>query len=155
MVDIFTDGACLGNPGPGGWAALLRFGDGSMELSGGFAMTTNNRMELMGALKSLEFLTRPCRVTLYSDSRYLCDAVNKGWLKSWRGRGWIKADNKGVLNRDLWERLWLLFERHSPRLVWVRGHSGHKENERADVLARAAAGAPGLPPDAGFGGDYV
>ncbi|MDR2051267.1 MAG: ribonuclease HI [Deltaproteobacteria bacterium] len=150
VVEIFTDGSCLGNPGPGGWAALLRCGERSLELSGGFRLTTNNRMELMAALEGLARLKRDCSVTLYTDSRYLSEAVNKGWLEAWRGRGWKKADKKEVLNRDLWERLLPLLERHRPRLAWVAGHRGHPENERVDALARAAAGAALLPPDPGF-----
>lgn len=149
-VEIFTDGSCLGNPGPGGWAALLRFGGHSLELSGGAAPTTNNRMELLAAIKGLEALKRPCPVVLYSDSRYLCDAVNKKWLEAWQKRGWKKADKKDVLNQDLWRRLLPLLTRYRPRLVWVEGHSGHPENEHVDALARAEAAKPGLPPDDGF-----
>ena len=149
-VEIFTDGACLGNPGPGGWAALLCCGEQRLEISGGFVLTTNNRMELMAALRGLESLTKPCVVTLYSDSRYLCDAVNQGWLDGWIVNGWRKADKKPVLNRDLWERLCPLLERYRPSFSWVRGHSGHPENELADALARAGASAADLPADPGF-----
>ncbi len=149
-VDIFTDGSCLGNPGPGGWAVLLRAGGHSKEISGGFRLTTNNRMELTAAIKGLEAITKPCVITLYTDSRYVCDAVNKKWLQSWQKRGWKKADKKDVLNRDLWEQLVPLLAQHRPRLVWVEGHSGHPENEKVDDLARAAAAGRGLPPDSGF-----
>lgn len=149
-VEIFTDGSCLGNPGAGGWAALLRFGEHSLEISGGAELTTNNRMELLAAIKGLEVLKRVCPVTLYTDSRYLCDAVNKKWLESWQKRGWKKADKKDVLNQDLWKRLLPLLERYKPTLKWVEGHSGHPENERVDTLARTAAAKPGRPPDAGF-----
>lgn len=149
-IEIFTDGSCLGNPGPGGWAALLRFGEHSLEISGGARLTTNNRMELLAAIKGLEALKRPCPVDLYTDSRYLCDAVNKKWLVSWQKRGWKKADKKDVLNQDLWKRLLPLLERYGPKLHWVEGHSGHPENERVDALARAEASKPGLPPDTGF-----
>lgn len=151
-VKIFTDGSCLGNPGPGGWAALLRFGEQSLEVCGGARLSTNNRMELMAAIKGLEALKRPCLVDLYTDSRYLCDAVNKKWLDSWQKRGWKKADKKDVLNQDLWKRLLPLLGLHKPKLHWVEGHSGHPENERVDMLARAEASKPVLPPDEGFKG---
>lgn len=149
-VKIYTDGSCLGNPGPGGWAALLRYGAVSKELSGGFKLTTNNRMELTAAIEGLKALKKVCPVELYTDSRYLCDAVNKNWLGAWQKRGWKKADKKEVLNRDLWERLLPLLDKYSPRLFWVEGHSGHPENERVDTLARAVAASGSLPPDLGF-----
>lgn len=149
-VEIYTDGSCLGNPGPGGWAALLRFGEHSREISGGAALTTNNRMELLAAIKGLEALKRPCPVQLFTDSRYLCDAVNKKWLEGWQKRGWKKADKKEVLNQDLWKRLLPLLNTYRPELSWVEGHSGHPENERVDSLARAEAAKPDLPPDEGF-----
>jgi ribonuclease HI len=151
-VRIFTDGSCLGNPGPGGWCALLRRRELSLDLCGGFSRTTNNRMEIMAAIQGLAALTRPCRVVLYSDSRYLCDAVNKNWLEAWQSRGWKKADKKPVLNRDLWEKLLPLLEKYHPELVWVAGHSGHPENEQADALARGAASSSALLPDPGFAG---
>lgn len=150
IVEIFTDGSCLGNPGPGGWAVLMRSGEHSMELSGGAALTTNNRMELLAAIKGLEAIKKPCAITLYTDSRYVCDAINKKWLVSWQKRGWKKADRKEVLNQDLWKRLLPLLEKHEPKLAWVEGHSGHPENERVDLLARTEAAKPGLPPDMGF-----
>ena len=151
-VRMHTDGSCLGNPGPGGWAARMAYNDSTKRLSGGFARTTNNRMELYAAIMGLEALTRACAVNLYTDSRYVRDAVEKGWLASWRKRGWKKADNKPVLNRDLWERISVQLERHRVRLHWVEGHAGHKENEEVDELARLAASRPGLPEDTGFEG---
>lgn len=149
-VKIYTDGSCLGNPGPGGWGVLMRYGPTSKELSGGYRLTTNNRMELTAAIEGLRALTRPCRVELYTDSRYLCDAVNKKWLDAWQKRGWKKADKKEVLNRDLWEQLLPLLKTYKPKLFWVEGHSGHQENERVDTLARTAAAGKNLPQDAGF-----
>lgn len=134
-VDIYTDGACRGNPGRGGWGAILVYGGREKELSGGEAHTTNNRMELMAAIAALEALREPCDVTLTSDSRYLVDGIEKGWAVSWRARGWRKADKSPALNPDLWERLLALFERHTVHLVWVRGHVGHPYNERCDKLA--------------------
>lgn len=134
-LDIFTDGACSGNPGPGGWGAVLRYKTAEKELSGGEADTTNNRMELTAVIESLACLKEPCEVTLTTDSRYVCDAVTKGWVRSWQRRGWKKADGKPALNRDLWERLLIQLERHQVRFVWVKGHAGHPENERCDHLA--------------------
>ncbi|MDR2892907.1 MAG: ribonuclease HI [Deltaproteobacteria bacterium] len=150
-VKIYSDGSCLGNPGPGGWAALLVYGERRMEISGGYGKTTNNRMELTAAIRGLEALKRQCRVELYTDSRYLCDAINKKWLDSWQARGWKKADKKDVLNRDLWEKLLPLLRTFAPRLIWVRGHNGHPENELVDSLARNEAAKSNLPPDTGFG----
>jgi ribonuclease HI len=149
-VIIHTDGSCLGNPGPGGWAARLAFGAAVRFLSGGFARTTNNRMELYAAIMALETLTRPCSVRLYTDSRYLRDAVAKGWLAGWRKNGWKRADGKAVLNQDLWERLARQIGRHAVTLEWVEGHAGLAENEAVDVLARECAARPALPSDAGF-----
>lgn len=134
-VDIFTDGACSGNPGPGGWGAVLRYNGASKELSGGQAQTTNNRMELTAVIEALSALKEPCDVTLTTDSRYVCDALNNGWARSWRARGWVKADKKPALNADLFERLLKLCETHTVRFVWVKGHAGHPENERCDRLA--------------------
>ena len=150
-VIIHTDGSCLGNPGPGGWAARLASGGQIKFISGGFAKTTNNRMELYAAIMALTALKRPCGVDLYTDSRYVRDAVEKRWLPAWRKRGWKKADGKPVLNRDLWERLAELLGRHRVRLHWVEGHAGHAENEAVDSLARSEASKPGLPADTGFG----
>ena len=138
-VDIYTDGACRGNPGRGGWGAILVYGGREKEMSGGEPMTTNNRMELMAAIAALEALREPCDVTLTSDSKYLTDAINKGWLVSWKQRGWVKADKKPVLNVELWERLDALLSRHTVRFVWVHGHQGHEYNERCDVLATTFA----------------
>lgn len=134
-VEIFTDGACSGNPGPGGYGAVLRFGAHQKELSGGAADTTNNRMELMGVIAALEALREPCAVTLTTDSKYVCDSVTKGWVKKWKANNWIKSDKKPALNADLWERLLPLLERHDVAFVWVKGHAGHPENERCDRLA--------------------
>lgn len=140
VVDIFTDGACSGNPGPGGWGAILRAGGREKELSGGEAATTNNRMELMAAIAALEALKRPMAVDLTTDSTYVRDGITK-WLRAWKARGWRTADNKPVKNRDLWERLDAAASRHDVAWHWVKGHAGHPENERADELARAAIAA--------------
>ncbi len=149
-VDIFTDGSCLGNPGPGGWAALLRHGATEKRISGGFALTTNNRMEILAAIIALESLRYPCRVNIFSDSRYLNDSVSKKWIYGWLRKNWKKSDGKPVLNRDLWERLLPLLARHEITWNWVHGHSGHKENEEMDDLAKKAACGVGLPVDSGF-----
>ncbi len=137
-VEIFTDGACSGNPGKGGYGIILKYGSAKKELFEGFLMTTNNRMELLAAIVSLEALNEPCNVTLYSDSKYLTDAINKGWLMEWKKKGWKKSDKKEVLNIDLWERLLPLLSTHTVTFVWVKGHDGHTENERCDTLAREA-----------------
>ncbi len=136
-VSIFTDGACSGNPGPGGWGAILRYGTVERELSGGEKETTNNRMELTAVIQALSALKEPCDVTLYSDSKYVIDAVEKGWARGWRARGWVKADKKPALNIDLWQQLLTLLEGHSVRFVWIKGHNEHPENERCDRLAVA------------------
>lgn len=136
-VSIFTDGACSGNPGPGGWGAILRYGEAERELSGGERETTNNRMELTAVIQALSALKEPCDVTLYSDSKYVTDAVEKGWARGWRARGWVKADKKPALNVDLWQQLLTLLERHEVRFVWIKGHNEHPENERCDRLAVA------------------
>ncbi|MBE6870879.1 MAG: ribonuclease HI [Ruminococcaceae bacterium] len=138
-VNLYTDGACSGNPGPGGWGVILEYGTAQKELSGGEANTTNNRMELTAAITGLEALKEPCEVTLYTDSKYVADGIDKGWALSWKRRGWKKADNKPALNPDLWERLLTLLEKHSVKIVWVKGHDGHEYNERCDKLAVAAA----------------
>ena len=138
-VELFTDGACRGNPGPGGWGAILRYKGREKELSGGEAVTTNNRMELLAAINGLEALTEPCRVTLTSDSSYLVNSVTQGWVYSWQAKGWKKSDGKPALNPDLWERLLPLLETHKVTFVWVKGHAGHPENERCDTLATAVA----------------
>lgn len=134
-VYIFSDGACSGNPGPGGYGVILRYGEKEKELSGGEAHTTNNRMELMGAITGLEALKYPCRVVLQTDSRYVVDGIEKGWAKSWQKRGWVKSDKKPALNPDLWERLLKQVELHDVTFTWIKGHAGHPENERCDRLA--------------------
>lgn len=151
-VNIHTDGSCLGNPGPGGWAAVLQMPDSGVhkELSGGFARTTNNRMEILAVIEGLKALKEACAVDLYSDSQYVCNAVEKRWLASWRKNNWIKSDKKPVKNRDLWEAMIPLLERHKVRFIWLRGHSGHTLNERCDVLARNEAGRRDLPQDTGM-----
>lgn len=136
-VEIFTDGACSGNPGPGGYGAILRVGEHTKELSGGAADTTNNRMELMGVISALSALKYPCDVVLTTDSKYVVDSVTKGWAKGWRAKGWIKSDKKPALNADLWEKLLDLLDVHNVKFVWVKGHAGHPENERCDQLAVA------------------
>ena len=134
-VTIYTDGACSGNPGPGGWGAILRYRDTEKELSGGAAETTNNRMELTAVIEALRLLREPCIVELYSDSKYVIDALSKGWARGWQARGWVKSDKKPALNVDLWEQLLPLLERHKVTFNWVKGHAGHPENERCDQLA--------------------
>ena len=136
-VTVYTDGACSGNPGPGGWGAILRYGRHEKALSGGEAETTNNRMELTAAIRALEALTEPCIVELYTDSRYLADALEKGWVYNWRKNGWRKPDKKPALNVDLWEALLALLETHEVRLHWVRGHADNEYNNRCDALAVA------------------
>jgi ribonuclease HI len=148
-VLVFTDGACTGNPGPGGWAAILRYGDREREISGGFRRTTNNRMELTAVIKALEALKQPCRVTLYTDSEYIANSISKGWARDWRAKGW-RRKGKIVPNWDLWQRLLELLENHDVAVQWVQGHSGHEENERCDRLAVAAAGGTDLPADEGY-----
>lgn len=138
-VEIYTDGACRGNPGVGGWGAVLKYGAVEREISGGEASTTNNRMELTAVITALSLLKEPCHVTLTSDSKYVIDAIQKGWLSSWQKKGWRKADGKAVLNVDLWERLVALLEIHKVDFVWVHGHTGHKYNERCDELATTYA----------------
>lgn len=137
-VELFTDGACLGNPGPGGWGALLRFGSRERELSGGETQTTNNRMELMAAIAGLEALKRPCEVVLTTDSQYVKKGVEE-WMAKWRANGWRTSDRKPVKNQDLWERMSTALIGHRVTWKWVKGHAGHTENERVDVLARDAA----------------
>jgi len=136
FVKIFTDGACSGNPGPGGWGVVLQYGTSEKELHGGEPWTTNNRMELMAAIKALEALTRSTRVTLYTDSVYLRDGITK-WIETWQQNGWRTASKNPVKNVDLWQRLLVATEPHRVEWVWVKGHAGHPENERADALARS------------------
>ena len=137
-MEVFTDGACSGNPGPGGWGALLRYGDREQELSGGERHTTNNRMELMAAIQALESLKRACRVTIHTDSTYVRNGITQ-WIERWKAKGWKTADNKPVKNVDLWKRLEDAAASHDITWLWVRGHDGHPENERADALASRAA----------------
>ncbi len=134
-VVIFTDGACSGNPGPGGYGVVLRYGNARKELSGGEEETTNNRMELTAAIVGLEALRERCSVTLYSDSKYLVDAIVCGWAMKWRENGWMRNKREAAQNSDLWEKILNLLEKHDVELVWVKGHAGHPENERCDFLA--------------------
>ena len=136
-VELFTDGACSGNPGPGGWGCVLRLGGVSKELSGGEAQTTNNRMELTALIEGLSALKYRCRVTVTSDSKYVIDAIQNGWAKKWRANGWMRNKKDKALNPDLWETLLNLLDRHEVEFVWVKGHAGHPENERCDELAVA------------------
>ena len=136
-VTIYTDGACSGNPGPGGWGAILEWTGGEKEISGGAADTTNNRMELIGVIEALSLLKEPCVVELYSDSKYVIDALQKGWVYGWQKKGWIKSDKKPAQNVDLWERLLPLVARHELRCHWVKGHAENEKNNRCDQLAVA------------------
>lgn len=146
-VNVYTDGACRGNPGRGGYGVVLEYNGVEKELSAGYRRTTNNRMELMAAISGLEALKMPCNVTLYSDSKYLVDAISLGWVNGWRKRGWRKSDGKPALNADLWQRLLKQLEIHKTQLVWVRGHNGHSYNERCDTLATSAADGENLLED--------
>lgn len=134
-VMIYTDGACSGNPGPGGWCAILKYGKYEKEISGGNSDTTNNRMELTAVIEGLKALNRKCSVTVVSDSKYVCDAVLKGWVYSWKRKGWKKSDGKPALNVELWEELLVLLDRHEVEFNWIKGHAGHPENERCDKKA--------------------
>ncbi len=134
-IDLYTDGACSGNPGRGGYGAILSYQGHEKVMSEGFVLTTNNRMELLAAIKGLEALKEPCAVRLYSDSKYLVDAIEKGWVYGWKKRGWKKSDGKPALNSDLWKRLLTQLGIHQVELVWVKGHAGHEYNERCDTLA--------------------
>ena len=148
-VIIYTDGACIGNPGPGGYAAVLIYQNKRREISGGFKNTTNNRMELMAVIKALEALKEPCKVTLYSDSQYLVESLNKGWVKRWQSRGWKRNKKHMAQNIDLWKRLLELLKIHEVEFKWTRGHAGTPENERCDKLANEAATKSNLPEDPG------
>ena len=134
-VDIWTDGACSGNPGPGGWGAILRYNGAEKELSGSEEDTTNNRMELMAVISALEALKEPCEITITSDSQYVINGIEKGWAQKWKENGWMRNKKEPALNPDLWERLLGELEKHKVKFVWVRGHQGHPENERCDKLA--------------------
>ncbi len=139
QIEIFTDGACQGNPGPGGWGAILRYKGIEKEISGGEANTTNNRMELTAVIKALQLLKEPCMVNLYSDSQYVCNALKLGWAKKWRSNGWMRNKKEPALNPELWQELLSLYEKHTINVIWVKGHNGHPENERCDKLAVSAA----------------
>ena len=149
-ITLYTDGACIGNPGPGGYGAVLMYDEHRLELSGGYRSTTNNRMELMAPIKSLEALKESCRVTLYSDSKYVLDALEKGWAKRWRANGWKRNQKEQAINPDLWDRLLNLCEKHKMEFRWVRGHTGNPENERCDQLAVKAAHQKNLQVDEGY-----
>lgn len=153
-VDIYTDGACRGNPGKGGYGTVLVYNGIEKELSAGYSLTTNNRMELMAAIVGLEALKEPCNVTLYSDSKYLVDAITLGWAEGWQKRGWRKADKQPALNADLWKKLLGLLKVHNVTLVWVKGHAGHAYNERCDSLATTAADGDKLLVDTVFEEQY-
>ena len=150
QITIYTDGSSLGNPGPGGYGTILKFNGNDKELSQGYACTTNNRMELMAAIAGLESLKEPCAVTLTSDSKYVIDAMNKGWIEGWKQKGWTRGKKKTLKNADLWQRLLKATENHDITWEWVRGHTGHPENERCDELAVAAASQEDNPPDEGY-----
>jgi ribonuclease HI len=149
-VSLYTDGGCLDNPGRGGWGVVLLFGKHRKELSGGYQLTTNNRMELMAAIQGLEALKEPCKVRLYSDSRYVVDGITHGWAKRWQKNNWWRTKKKKALNPDLWERLLGLCEKHLVEFIWVKGHTGNRENERCDVLSQQAALAKNNPEDPGY-----
>lgn len=134
-IFIYTDGACSGNPGKGGWGAILIYKNHRKEISGAETETTNNKMELTAMIKALEALKEPCEVEAYTDSKYLCDSINKGWAESWRENNWVKKDKKPAMNADLWEQLLTLTKKHRVEINWVKGHAGHPENERCDELA--------------------
>ena len=152
-VTIYTDGACLGNPGPGGYGVILEQDGHRKELSGGFRNTTNNRMEIMAVIVGLESLKQLCRVTVYSDSQYLVKAINQGWAVRWKANGWKRNKKDDALNPDLWDRLLKLCAAHEVDFRWVRGHSNHAENERCDALATKAAAGSNLPVDKGYTGE--
>jgi len=149
-VIIYTDGSAVGNPGPGGYAAVMLSGDYRKEVSGGFRLTTNNRMEMMAALTGLGLLKRPCAVTIYTDSKYLRDALMNGWVKRWLKNGWRTREDTPVANQDLWRSLWEQMQKHEVKFEWVRGHAGNAENERCDELATRMSARDDLPPDAGY-----
>jgi ribonuclease HI len=149
-VTIYTDGACLGNPGPGGYGAVLLHGGHRKEVSGGYSRTTNNRMEIMAVIAALESLTQPCRVTLHSDSQYVVNAITQGWARRWKSNGWKRNRQEPAINPDLWDRLLGLCDQHQVEFRWLRGHAGNVENERCDRLAVAAARQAELPVDPGY-----
>lgn len=150
QVIMYTDGGCIGNPGPGGYGAVLKFKDCRKEISGGYRRTTNNRMELMACIEGLKALKKPCPVVIYSDSKYVVNAIEKGWVKKWRSNGWMRTKTEPAENVDLWEELLELCSRHKVDFNWVKGHAGNTENERCDQLARQNALKPNLPPDTAY-----
>ena len=149
-LTIYTDGACIGNPGPGGYGVVLIHGENHREFSGGFRHTTNNRMELMGPIKALDALNQSCRITLHSDSKYVVDAVEKGWARRWRDNGWMRNKRQQAVNPDLWGTLLDLCDKHEVEFRWVRGHANNPDNERCDQLANQAALRKDLPVDKGY-----
>lgn len=149
-VTVYTDGGCINNPGPGGYGVVLLYGSRRKEISGGFRLTTNNRMEIMAAIAGLSALKERCRVTIHSDSQYLVNAIEQGWAERWRENGWMRNKKESAVNPDLWEELLELCGKHSVKFKWVRGHAGNSENERCDELAQAAARSGGLPPDKAY-----
>lgn len=151
-LDIYTDGACSGNPGAGGYGVVMLYKGARKELSQGYKVTTNNRMEMLAVIKALEALKEPCEVTLYSDSKYVVDSITKGWVYGWKKRGWVKSDKKKALNVDLWERILPLLEKHKVEFVWVKGHADNVENERCDELARIALAEDNLLEDKNYKG---
>jgi ribonuclease HI len=152
-VTVYTDGGCIDNPGPGGFGAVLIYGKHRKELSGGYRLTTNNRMELLAVIRALEALKIRCRVTVYSDSQYVVNGLEKGWAARWRANDWWRNKEERAQNPDLWDRLLRLYEFHEVRFKWVRGHAGNTENERCDELARAAARGPNLAVDSVYEGN--
>lgn len=155
VVEIYTDGACKGNPGPGGYGVVLLSGGRRKEISGGFRKTTNNRMELLACIEGLRSLKRPCTVVLTSDSSYVVNAIEKGWAKRWRSKSWMLSPVKSAKNSDLWKQLLELCAEHTVKFNWVKGHAGHPENERCDVLAVAASQLKELPADLGFESNII
>ena len=149
-VIIHTDGACSGNPGPGGYGTVMQFGEHRKELSGGFRKTTNNRMELLAVIEGLQSLKKPCEVTVFSDSKYIVDAVNKGWARRWQANDWRRNKRERALNSDLWQQLLAVLDTHTVSLQWVKGHAGNPGNERADALAVAASKGDNLAIDEGY-----
>ncbi len=151
-LDIYTDGACSGNPGAGGYGVVMLYKGARKELSQGYKVTTNNRMEMLAVIKALEALKESCEVTLYSDSKYVVDSITKGWVYGWEKSGWVKSDKKKALNVDLWERMLPLLEKHKVEFVWVKGHADNVENERCDELARIALAEDNLLEDKNYKG---
>ncbi|NHM28375.1 ribonuclease HI [Desulfofundulus sp. TPOSR] len=149
-VEIYTDGACSGNPGPGGYGVVLRYGNHIKEISGGYAQTTNNRMELMAVIEGLRALKRPCRVTIYTDSRYIVDAMTRGWVRRWQANGWRRENGEPAKNADLWRQILSLASKHRITWVWVKGHADNIYNNRCDQLAVEASRRASLPVDPGF-----